>query len=114
MSLHLTLLPVGGINEQITSIHNFLNCERDIHLFEQIEQIIGSPVPKDFKGFHSTDDCDYSYGNLTKDAYGEELTYVFVKDLIKLRHHSESQTNKAIWAYLNQLPSDGKIALYWS
>lgn len=114
MSLHLTLLPVGGINELITSIHNFLNCERDNHLFDQIMKIVSSPVPPDFKGFHSTDEADYVYGNITKDAYGEELTYVNVKDLTNLKPNSESQTNKAIWAYLKQLPPEGKIALYWS
>ena len=114
MSLHLTLLPIGGINELITSIHNFLACERDNYLFERIMQIVASPVPPDFKGFYSTENCDYVYGNVTKDAYDTELTYVLVKDLLKLKPHPESQTNKAIWAYLKQLPPNGKIALYWS
>lgn len=76
MSLHLTLLSIGGINEQITSIHNFLTCERDNYLFEKIMQIAGSPVPSDFKGFHLTEDCDYVYDNITKDAFGAELTFV--------------------------------------
>ncbi len=96
MSLHLTLLPIGGIKELITSIHNFLTCERDNYLFDQIMQIVGSSVPPDFKGFYSTEDCDYIYDNVTKDAYDTELTYVYVKDLIKLKHEPESQTNKAI------------------
>ncbi len=113
MSLHLTLLPISGINELITSIDNFLTCERDNYLFDQIMQIVSSPVPSDFNGFYSTEDCDYVYGNLTKDAYGTELTCVLVKDLIKLKPLRESQTNKAIWAYLKQLPPEGKIAFYW-
>ncbi len=114
MSLHLTLLPIVGINELITSRTNFLTCERDNYLFEQIDQIISSPVPPDFKSFYSTEDCYYEYGSLTKDGFDEELNYIFVKELLKLKPLSESQTNKAIWAYLKQLPPEGKIALYWS
>ncbi len=114
MSLHLTLLPIGGTNELITSGNNFLTCERDNYLFEQIDQITASTVPPDFKGFYSTEDCHYVYGSITKDGFDTELTFVLVKELVKLKPHMQSQTNKAIWAYLKQLPPERKIALYWS
>lgn len=114
MSLHLTLLPIGGTNQLITSRDNFLNCERDNYLFEQIDQIIASPVPADFKGFYSTEDCDYVYDSITKDGFDTELTFVLVKELLELKPDPNSQTNKATWAYLSQLPPEGKIALYWS
>jgi hypothetical protein len=113
MSLHLTLLPISGTNESITSRNNFLNCERDNFLFDRIDQMTASTVPPDFKGFYSTEDCDYVYGSITKDGFDTELTFVLVKELVKLKPHTESQTNKAIWAYLRQLSPEGKIALYW-
>ena len=113
MSLFLKLLPVEGINEAITSSGNFLNCERDNYLFEQIDQITASPVPRDFQSYFNTEE-GYDFGALTNDAFGEELTCVCVKELLKCKPNSESQTNQAIWAYLKRLPPEGKIALYWS
>ncbi len=113
MGLQLRLLPIEGIKEEIKGSGNFLNCEKDKVLFEQIEQINASTVPSDFQAYHDTEE-GFVYGSLTKDAYGTELNYVFVKELLKFKPNSESQTNKAIWAYLKQLPPEGKIALYWN
>ena len=114
MGVRLTLLPIGGVNELITSLHNFLVCERDNWLFEEIDQIIATEVPPDFQGFYPAEDCDYFFGPVTIDGYGNKLTYVLVKELLKLKPLSDSQTNKAIWAYLKQLPREGKIVLFWS
>ncbi len=56
MSLQLRLLPIDGINEEIISSGNFLNCEKDYYLFEQIEQITASIVPRDFQGYYDTEE----------------------------------------------------------
>ncbi len=113
MSLFLRLLPIEGINEAINSSGNFQNCERDNYLFEQIDQIAASTVPLNFQGYFDTGE-GYIYRALTNDGFGEELTFVFVKELLKCKPNSESQTNKAIWAYIKQLSPEGKIALYWN
>lgn len=113
MSLFLRLLPIEDINESITNSGNFLNCEKDYHLFEQIDQLAASPVPRNFQTYFDKEN-GYVFGTVINDAFGEELNFVFVKDLLKCKPNSKSQTNRAIWSYLKQLPSEGKIALYWN
>lgn len=112
MSVFLRLIPFGRENDSLTFSHNFFNCDKDYYLFEQLKQISTFPVPPNFESFFDNEN-GYDYGVITKTPYDEALTYALVKDLLECKPHSEAQTNKAIWAYLKQLPPQTKVALYW-
>ncbi len=86
-----------------------LDCCRRDKLFDKIvdiEEKVGRNVPKDF----------HTWGekNIDENPYGSNTNYVTVKDLSIVHEDiSDNCINRAIWAFLSQLPEDMKIALYW-
>lgn len=57
------------------------------------------------------------YGKTIKDPYGSDVKYITVRDLLPFRDCDgvmDNHQNRAVWAYLNELPKDTKIALFWS
>lgn len=114
MGLDLTLLPFDS--ERFS--HTVLTCERSIDLFEEIGKLQAVRVPTEFNTFVAQDDehGDH-YGNTQDTPYGEPLTFVLVEQLLPFSKYEEvtdNFKNRAIWAYLKQLPRDTKVALYWS
>lgn len=112
MGLELLLLPIEGADEPLTLSGNFLSCERDYDLFDEIDKLPSTLVPPNYKFYYPTSNA-YGYGKLTKTLYGGKLTCVYVKDLLKCKPYPESHINRAIWAYLRELPPKARFALYW-
>jgi len=138
MSLDLTLLPYNSpLNESVHFFSHTLlplqaNC-RD--LMEAIQQLSWKDYPnsvdfiteglkatgnveKGFTCFLAKDkEGEYSYGEVTKDGYSEQMRWVRVSELLKFNNHPSVEgnpKNKAAWGYLKACPPNQKVALYWS
>ncbi len=143
MGVDLHLLPFESDHPGNRFSHSVLNCWRRRELWDEISKLPSVPIDpempqktrKDFKdeadgkkkplrsernAFYSFlatgKDGEHCYGETTHDPYGSPLRYVFVVDLMKVREHegvTDNARNRAIWAYLAELPGDTKVALYW-
>lgn len=116
MGLDLYLLPFECDQETISFSHSILNCDRNYPLFEKIEKLDEQPVEKHFSSYLSRND-DYEephYGKTTETPYGEPLGWVKREKLLTFQKEA-AQTPRcyAIWEYLNALPENTKVALYW-
>lgn len=116
MGLDLRLLP---FDSDFFS-HTILTCERRSELFDAlrgVEARNGRDVPDNFKTFIARrPDGDTGYGITIRTPYGENLKYVLASDLVTFAEHNDvtdNAVNRAIWAYLQQLNPNTKIALYW-
>ena len=118
MGLDLNLLPFDGDMGSMNFSHTVLDCERRSQLFEELEGLPAVRVPEDFNTYLCKDD-EYEeshYGNTQDTPYGEPLTYVLAEQLVPFASHEGVENhfkNRAIWAYLKELPPRTKVALYW-
>ena len=121
MGLDLTLIPVDSENGTWGFGHSLIDCERRNELFEpllELEKKKGRDVPEKFNTFRSRDDKyeESHYGPTVDTPYGDPLKCVYVKDLLPFAEHEgvrDNWKNRAVWAYLREMPPDEKIALYW-
>jgi hypothetical protein len=101
--------------------HSILTCTRRGDLFDAIMSAtegIAKPVPTDFSTYLSRDDKyeEPHYGTTTETPYGNPLMWVQARALRQFRTHEgvrDNPTNKAVWAYLANIPPYTPIALYW-
>jgi len=122
MGLDLTLLPIfTRMKSEKWFSHSVLELNREPELFEKIlevERKVGILVPPDFDSYLSRGEGNEEshYGETCWTPYGDPVKYVRVKDLLKFRYCNEVYDyflNRAVWAYLKELPEDIKIALFW-
>lgn len=118
MGLDLTLLPFDA--EEPPFSHTMLSVDRsDFDPILKIEKRLGKNVPKQFTSFYSRDGLlpqEPHYGRTTKTPYGDPLKYVLIQDIIGAFNDladEDSHKNRAIYDYLQALPSRTKVALYW-
>lgn len=117
MGMDLRLLPQYGQNVDFS--HDILECDRDDKMFDIIrnaEKQNGRLVPRNgIYSFSSTDGNNTCYGKTIKTSYGEEMNSVQVRELQKvlMDFKTDSWRNKAIIAFLNELPDELEIWLYW-
>lgn len=117
MGMDLCLLP---FDSDFFS-HTILDCERRWELWKPITAIesrIGRDVPDNFQSYKARDEeaGKSCYGKTLRTPYGDNLKYVLVSDLTALSGHASVQDNpknRAIWAYLEKLAPDTKVALFW-
>lgn len=118
MGIDLTLLPYDCQHYDLFYSHTILSLDRDYDLFDEIKEIEAYPQMELFSHFMSkvpdgNKKGEYCYGADNTDAYGEQLQFVFARDLIKLDNKNLSNKNTAVMAYLRMLPGDQRVALYW-
>ncbi len=121
IGLDLQLLPIfSRMEDSIWYSHSVLELQRKIELFEKIlevEKKVGSFIPPNFDSYVSREKGkDSHYGETTYTPYGDPVKYITVKDLLQFEYHEEVVdhfVNRAIWAYLRELPEKTKIALFW-
>lgn len=118
MGLDLTLLPFDCDQGDFCFSHTMLDCERRRDLFEAVmEALRETPVPDKFMSFRGrTQEGNSCYGVTTRTPYGEPLGWVQAGDLVKLGSHVgvlDNYLNRAVWAYLEKLPYQTKVALFW-
>ena len=141
MSLELDLLPFDYEDNTMSYAHSKLECVSNCHdLYDEIEKYqksIGqlnslkvmevdyNPkkdkrcVPKNFTSFFGCDDKyeEAHYGLTTTDPYGVPIRWLYVKELLQWKNHAGVLRNvkhRAVWAYLEQLDPETKVALVWS
>lgn len=119
MGLDLKLLP---IDEYSNSSYTILECFRRPELFDAVlvlEDKVGRPVSTNFMSYLSLsveNEGYYFVGKTTTTPYGKPLKFVQVCDLLKFTAHDGVQDNwknRAVWAYLSELPTTTKVAPYW-
>lgn len=118
MGMDLILLPVDHYDQSWGYSHSLLSVGRSSNLFDKIRKLPSFDVPKDFSSYTSRDDKyeEPHYGKTIEDCYGDKIKFVEVLKLLKLKNHrdiKDNQQNEAIWAYLEMLPVDTRIALFW-
>lgn len=123
MGVDLLLIPFkssNDINGRIWGLSSSsLEVVRSRDMWREILALESQPVAERFLtpfGLVYPDEPDYWNRETSVDAYDKPLRWVSAGDLASLRDYrnipKESQ-NRAVWAYLEQLPPDYKVALYW-
>lgn len=118
MGLDLTLIPLYEKNAHFSS--DVIKCERDSDLFEEIqhmEKSYGVLINDDgINTFLGRDENDGNiYGKTTETPYGEKIKYLkahLLHDIFQ-EQKFDYWRNKAIQAFLKELPNDLPILLYW-
>lgn len=115
MGRDLTLIPVEALDPNLG--HSLLRCFRRRALFEQIDALSQAPVLERFYCYLAALGPEQTgYGVVTHDPYGNPLRMVRAGQLLGLRDHPDVTgypSNRAIWAYLAELPADRLIVLFW-
>ena len=125
MGVDLLLMPFKSYNDingrTIGFGYTCLEVVRNSDMWREIRALENQPVPERFLthfGPTYPDEPDYWDRDFqtSVDAYDKPLRWVFAGALASLRDYrnipKESQ-DRAVWAYLEQLPPDYKVALYW-
>lgn len=116
MGVDLCLIPVDSDLGDWSMGHSLLEVERRSELWNVVEALAKHDLPTKFQCFKARNaDGDPCYGTLTDDCYGNLVKCATAGDLAAIQHQSTTDhpRNRAIWAFLRELPPETKIALYW-
>jgi len=118
MGVDLDLLPVEGGDSHWGFSNTVLRCTRS-ELFREIHTVQerkGITVPESFSSYASRDDKyeEPHYGETQEDCYGDQIESLDVRELLKFKEQAQAcPQNRAVWAYLAELPPRTKVALFW-
>ncbi len=101
--------------------HDLIDLHRDSDLFERVgklEDKKGKEVPRrGIRSFTGRDETfeGHCYGTTIETPYGDVMKGVLAIELkeILANYITESWKNRAFIAFLNKLPNDLEIWLYW-
>lgn len=117
MGLDLTFLPFDADFEELHFSHTILPCEREREAFSDLlkkEREKGIRVPENFTGYFGKDENgERQYGKMTETPYGDVLKYLTADEILSC-FNPEYQKNKAIRAYIENIPKGTKIAIWWN
>lgn len=115
MGVDLRLLPFDCDQGEFAYSHTLMEVGRNYDLHDKIRRLRSMPVPKGFTSFCARGkDGEPTYGVTLKTPYGEPLEYVLAGELSTIKLPVDTRHGpRAVWAYLNELPPQTKIALYW-
>ena len=116
MGVDLRLLPLLGQDYWVS--HDMLSFERRYKLWDAIRKIESHQIPQPLHCYlaQSADGEGPSYGDVSLDPYGDHLRWVHAGDLAGLRQlecASDDWKNRAVFAYLDEMPKSHKIVLWW-
>lgn len=115
MGVDLTLLPT--LSEESSVAHTQINLERRRELWDPICALPTRSFAGGLRCYLALNESgDRSYGTLLQDPYGEGIKYVRAGDLCKLKDHEgvqDNPLNRGAWAFLEHLPPDWRVGLYW-
>ncbi len=125
----VTLLPVQGAEGDRLAMYaeDALSCACPQALAETLRRLESFPLPRVFRTWLSRhfpqEGCDCGcaeglehWGNLQRDAHDDPIVMVTIGALTTLAHHPDVrriQSNRAVWAYLAEMPPEQLVALYW-
>jgi hypothetical protein len=117
MGLDLNLLPAYDNKAEFS--HDIIGFHREYNLFDLItkkENQFGIIATENLNTFLARDEeGEYKYGKTKQSPYGEPIKYLtanHLKDAIG-NYNSDSWKNKAIIAFINQLPDNLPVFIYW-
>ena len=120
MGIDLMLLPMDVDYNDSAYAHTILEVQKRNDLWLLIDALPSEPVPPNFETLVSDEGPPewefWVQGNTQVDGYNKPLACVGAKYLQALVGHpavQEEHVNRAVWAYLAQLPADTRIAIYW-
>lgn len=122
MGVDLKLLIVDG--DSVPYSHTMLELDRAREFWPHVEKLKTSRFDKPLSSYCSRvpdgemqgESC---YGKTETTPYGDELFWVYAKDLTGIPEEhlapflKMSQFNRAAWAYLAALPPKTRVGLYW-
>lgn len=115
MGVDLTLLPL--LSKKFWCAHSKIDLERRRELWGPVAALPQQPIPEKLGCYLARNAAgETCYGDIDDDPYGSFLQYTTAGALMTLRDHKSVQdnwVNKAIWAYLAEMPDDWPIVLYW-
>lgn len=115
MGVDLKLLPLLGMD--FWASHDILRLERRRELWPAIDNLPQKDIPKPLSCHEArTKEGECCYGDQDTSPYGEGLKWTTAKALLTLKDHESVQDNwmnRAVWKYLEQMPPDWPIVLYW-
>lgn len=116
MGVDLRLLPL--LNKNCWVSHEILSVERRRDLWDEVLKLPQQPIPQRLSCFLARNpvDGETCYGDIESDPYGGRPHYTTAGDLATLKDNPEASDcakNRAIWAYLSEMPADWPIVLYW-
>lgn len=116
MGVDLTLMPMLS-EHSLDAAHDLIQLERRRELWDPIVALPQKPIPKPLACYVARGPTgDPAYGDEFETPYGEPITYTTAADLLTLKDHEGVQDNwqnRAVWAYLAQMPATYPIALWW-
>lgn len=116
MGVDLRLLPFDCDQGDFAFSHTILELGRDYDLHNEIRKLRKMPVPQTFTSFSGRAEGyeDTCYGVTNETPYGEPLEWVLAGELCAIKLSKDAPyKERAIWAYLQHLPPQTKVALYW-
>ena len=118
MGVDLRLLPLDCDVPDIRFSYTVLECERRRGLWDKVSALPALEAESGIGCYVSrTNDGECGYGPLpATDAYGKPYKYTTARHLLTLTGEpgvTDSHKNRAIWAYLAELPPDTKVVLDW-
>ena len=119
MGLDLRILPQYDRDANFS--HDLIDLHRDYNLFSLISNLEsekGREVPKEgiYSFIGEREEIEGTcYGTTVETPYGDMMKGVLSKDLkdVLSNYKTEDWKNKAFIAFLNELPDDLEIWLYW-
>ncbi len=118
MGIDLNLLPFSGPYERSSFSKTVLSCARFQELFDEVKKLKAREVPETFDSYmgNSLTCEEHHFGDTQVDPNGDQVMCVQVKQLLQFSQHElvrDIPINRAIWAYLAELPPNTWVALYW-
>ena len=122
MGVDLTLMPLHSDDDTYGWVaFDMFELERRHELWPLIEALPRHKTPSIVSTFRSTIESgehegEDTYGPTPTDPYGNPLEWTTAADLLTLKGQptiTDNFKNRAVWAYLGELPPDWKIILFW-
>lgn len=117
MSLDLTLLPITSTLHDRHFAGNLIQLQQDDELYGEIRELPTTALDLPLSCHKARGENDEStFGPVTRDHYGNALTFATVGDLLTLKSNeavNRNWLNKSMWAMFSEMPKSHKIALYW-
>lgn len=114
MGVDLALSPIDNACATMASLgflcFNRLDTDRDYRLQDAVRAIAKTDGTNgQIWGTYQDDGLDRS----GEDAYGEPLMSLPAVKLLAARHDDMSEWNRAVWAFLEAMPPETPVVLYW-
>lgn len=120
MGLDLSLLPFEADHERLSFSHSVLSVDRTeiVRVVWESLRDAGETTPDHFSSYlcREGEIEETHYGVTTTDPYGNRVRCVSVEELLAFREHPgvyQDPRNRAVWAYLAELPEKTRVALFW-